>query len=79
MLDFIVSLRSNKIGMFGKLKKFLAEARQEFRHVNWPTRNEAMRLTGVVILISLLIAVFLGFFDYIFSYILRVFILKLSA
>ena len=61
--------------MFSKLKKFLEEARQEFRHVNWPTRSEAIRLTTVVIFLSLAISVFLGVFDYLFAYLLRVFIL----
>ncbi len=53
--------------MFHKLKKFFEEARQEFRHVNWPTRNEAIRLTSIVIGISLALALFLGAFDYLFQ------------
>ena len=65
--------------MFTRLKKFFKEARQEFRHVNWLTRAEAVRLTTVVIILSLIIALLLGFFDYIFTYALRVFILKLPA
>ena len=76
MLDFIVALRSNKIGMINKIRKFLEESRQELRHVNWPTRAEATRLTGIVIGISLALAAFLGAFDFIFAYLLRVFILK---
>jgi preprotein translocase subunit SecE len=59
-----------------KIKTFFADARQEFRHVNWPTRAEAIRLTGVVILISIAVAIFLGAFDYLFSLGLRTFILK---
>lgn len=52
------------------------EARQEFKHVNWPTRQEATRLTMVVVGISLGIAVFLSVFDYAFSYGLGTFIFK---
>ena len=62
--------------MFDKLKKFFQEARQEFRHVNWPTNAEGVRLTTIVIFISLGIALFLGVFDYLFSYALKVFIIK---
>jgi preprotein translocase subunit SecE len=62
--------------MIGKLKKFLQEARAELRHVNWPTRQEAARLTSVVIVLSLFLAVFLGIFDYLFSYLLKIFILQ---
>ena len=60
--------------MFKKVKNFLEEARQEFRHVNWPTRNEAIRLTAIVISLSLGIALFLGFFDYVFTYLLKTFV-----
>ena len=62
--------------MIEKIRKFFEEARQEFRHVNWPTRNEAIRLTTVVISISIGIALFLGACDYLFSYVLKTFILK---
>ncbi|MBI2033872.1 MAG: preprotein translocase subunit SecE [Candidatus Liptonbacteria bacterium] len=59
-----------------RLKKFFEEARQEFRHVNWPTRNEAVKLTALVIGISLGIAAFLGSFDYLFSFLLRLLVLR---
>lgn len=52
--------------MFERLKLFLQESRRELSRVNWPTREETMRLTGVVVAISLIIAIFLGAFDYIF-------------
>jgi preprotein translocase subunit SecE len=54
-----------------KIKNFFAETRAEFRHVNWPTRKEAIRLTGVVIGMSLLLAAFLGGADWFFGYVLR--------
>lgn len=57
--------------MFRSIKVFLQEARQELKKVNWPSRNETMRLTTVVIIISLLFAFFLGVFDYIFIYLLN--------
>lgn len=52
------------------------ESRQELRHVNWPTRQEAIRLTGIVIFISLGISVFLGLFDYLFTYIIQTLIAR---
>lgn len=61
--------------MFARIKKFFSEAQQELRHVNWPTRNEAMRLTAIVIGISVGLAVFLGGADYLFTYVMRNFIL----
>jgi len=61
--------------MIQSIKNFFKESQQELRHVNWPTRNEALRLTGIVIGVSVIIAVFLGSFDYLFSYILKTFII----
>jgi len=54
-----------------RIKKYLEEARLEFRHVNWPTRAEAIRLTSIVISISAGLAVFLGMFDYAFTQLLQ--------
>jgi preprotein translocase subunit SecE len=62
--------------MMGKLKKFLEESRAEFRHVNWPTREEAIRLTGVVIFLSVGLALFLGAFDYGFAAGLKAILLR---
>ncbi len=42
---------------------FLSEARFELRKVVWPTRQEAMRTTGVVILAVIIIALLLAGFD----------------
>ncbi|HUZ92758.1 MAG TPA: preprotein translocase subunit SecE [Candidatus Paceibacterota bacterium] len=53
--------------MFARIKKFFDESRTELRHVNWPTRDEAVRLTSIVIGISLLLSATLGAFDYIFT------------
>jgi len=62
--------------MFARIKKFFEEARVEFRHVNWPTRNEAIRLTAIVIGLSLGLALFLGLFDYLFTNLVKAFVLK---
>jgi preprotein translocase SecE subunit len=56
--------------MFERLTSFLRESRQEFRHVNWPTRRETTRLVAVVVAISLVVAAFLGAVDYLFLYLL---------
>ncbi len=46
------------------------------KHVSWPTRRQAIAFTLIVILISVVVAALLGFFDYIFSLGLEKFILK---
>ncbi|MEK7555330.1 MAG: preprotein translocase subunit SecE [Patescibacteria group bacterium] len=59
--------------MLNRLKSYLQESRQEFRRVNWPTRKETIRLTLVVIVFSLIVAVFLGVLDFLFTYLLEKF------
>jgi len=53
--------------MFARIKKFFDESRVEFRHLNWPTRDQAIRLTAIVVGISLGLAAVLGGFDYVFT------------
>jgi preprotein translocase subunit SecE len=46
---------------------FLKEVKDELKKVVWPTRAEVIRLTGVVILVSLFVGVFLGGTDFILT------------
>jgi len=54
---------------------YVKDTRAELTHVSWPTRHQTTVLTAVVILVSLVTAVFLGFFDYLFTLILDKFII----
>ena len=49
---------------------FLKEVRDELKKVVWPTRNEVIRLTAVVILVSLVVGVYLGGIDFILTKVL---------
>ncbi len=55
--------------------QFLKESRDELKKVTWRTRQETMRNTMTVIVISGVVALFLGGLDYIFQYILTNFVL----
>lgn len=46
---------------------YVKDTRQELRHVSWPTRNQAIAYTVIVVIVSLIIAAFLGFFDFLFT------------
>ncbi len=46
---------------------FLRETYDELKKVKWPTRDEVVRLTIVVIVISLAIGLYIGGLDYIFT------------
>ena len=47
-----------------KIIQFFREVKVELSKVVWPTKREALRATGIVILFSLLVAVFLGAIDF---------------
>jgi preprotein translocase subunit SecE len=53
------------------MPNYFKEVRAELKHVSWPTRNQAMVYTIVVILVSLATAVYLGLLDYIFDAIIQ--------
>ena len=56
--------------MLSRLKSYFQETRLEFRRVNWPTRQETVRLTVMVIVFSLALAAFLGLLDILFHTVL---------
>lgn len=47
--------------------KFLSEVKAELYKVTWPTKSQVIRLTGVVIIISLIVGLFIGVLDFIFT------------
>ena len=47
--------------------RYLKETRGELRKVTWPTREEAWRLTAIVLGVTLAAAAFLWFWDTVFS------------
>jgi preprotein translocase subunit SecE len=46
---------------------FIKEVRDELQKVVWPTRDEIIRLTAVVIIVSLGVGLFLGGTDFILT------------
>lgn len=46
----------------------------ELQKINWPSQREAVALTALVILLSLGIAAYLGFFDQVFTRLFDAFI-----
>ncbi len=49
------------------IQRFIRETRGELKKVSWPTREEAWRLTVVVTTVTVFMAAFLGFFDWLFT------------
>jgi preprotein translocase subunit SecE len=49
------------------LANYIRETKGELKHVSWPTRRQALAFTIIVVLVSLVLSVFLGLFDFLFS------------
>ena len=52
----------------GGLQRWLRETRGELRKVSWPTREEALRLTYVVIGLSVAMGLLLGGVDFVLNW-----------
>ena len=58
---------SSRQSAVDRLRLYIRETRSELRKVVWPTREETLNLTGVVLLVTLAMTVYLGGLDSIFS------------
>ncbi|MFA5013258.1 MAG: preprotein translocase subunit SecE [Candidatus Paceibacterota bacterium] len=60
-----------------KIANFFGDVGSEIKKITWPTRQEAIKYTITVVVISLVTAFILGLFDFVFkTYVLDKFILK---
>ena len=53
------------------LTKFIKEVREEMEKVVWPSREEALRLTAVVLGVAIFVSVYVAFLDRVFSNLVR--------
>ena len=53
--------------MANKILSFFEETKTELKKVTWPTRTELIGSTAVVLFTTILLAAYIGFFDYFFS------------
>lgn len=54
-----------------RLSKYLTDTANEMKHVRWPTRQQAIVYSVIVIAISTFTALYTAGFDYVFSNILN--------
>ncbi|MCC6323878.1 preprotein translocase subunit SecE [Candidatus Nomurabacteria bacterium] len=50
-----------------KIINYIKETKVEMDNVKWPTRKQTIGFTVAVILVSVLVAYYLGLFDFIFK------------
>lgn len=58
-----------------KLINYLKETKAELKNVNWPSKKQTVNFTLLVIGVSLGVALFLGVFDILLSFLLKQFVL----
>lgn len=57
-----------------RIVEYLKDTRGELRKVTWPTREQATKLTLIVLAVTGVMALFLGALDYIFATLVRLII-----
>jgi preprotein translocase subunit SecE len=55
--------------MWEKISTFISEVRAEFTRVIWPTRDDLINSTTVVVVFSVIFSLFIGVFDLILSFV----------
>jgi preprotein translocase subunit SecE len=58
-----VAGKDDKSKREGKIKRFIRDTSGELRRVSWPTWPEARRMTFIVIIVLVAMAIFLGIVD----------------
>jgi preprotein translocase SecE subunit len=57
-----------KTSTLDRIRNYFREVRTELRKVVWPTREDTLNLTGVVLLVTLAMTLFLGGLDSILNW-----------
>ena len=57
-----------KPGVFARLKKYFRDTKSEVKKVAWPTKQQTINNTGVVIACIVVVGAFIGVLDAVFTY-----------
>ena len=52
-------------GWAGRTREFLAGVREEMRKVTWPTRDELVKATRMIVALSIILGVVIGLMDWV--------------
>lgn len=62
-----------------RVRGFLAESQFEMRKVVWPTRDETLKTTGIIIVVVIILSLLLGLIDLILKTVVLDWLLKLGS
>jgi preprotein translocase subunit SecE len=66
-----VAPRANRLtGWVERTRQFLVGVREEMRKVTWPTRDELIKATRMIVVLSILLGITIGLMDYVLQLIL---------
>ena len=65
------SAAQKKPGFIQRIKRFFKDARGEMKKIVWPGKDNVRTNTTIVIVVVALSAVFVGFFDFIVTFLIR--------
>ncbi|MFC5524878.1 preprotein translocase subunit SecE [Rhodanobacter ginsengisoli] len=66
-------------GLGRRVRTFLGESQFEMRKVVWPTRDETIKTTGIIIVVVIVLSLLLGLIDLILSSVILDWLLKLGS
>lgn len=62
---------AGKPNILERFIRYIREVRTELARVDWPSRRELIASTMIVVVVLLVVALYLGFWDYIFTVIVK--------
>jgi preprotein translocase subunit SecE len=62
-----------------RVRKFIGESQFEMRKVVWPTRDETLKTTGIIIVVVIVLSLLLGLIDLILKSVILDWLLKLGS
>lgn len=54
--------------------RYIKETGAELKHITWPTKKQTLVYTALIIVISAFVAAYLGFFDWVFTSFVKLFV-----
>ena len=62
-----------------RVRNFMAESQFELRKVVWPTKDETIKTTGIIIVVVIVLSLLLGLIDWILKSVILDWLLKLGT
>lgn len=63
--------KAKKPGFLQRISKWLKEMKSELKKVQWPTWNQTLKNTGIVIACVIVLSIFIGVFDTLATSVIR--------